>query len=178
MKSNKKAALYPYKNKNLTINQFVDLPECRFKYAAVRARLIAGICMDKIALDKDTRRRGVAQKHNFLGVKLSVKEFLAAVKVELTEARVRYRLAQGQTLEEIANGKKLPVAEKIKEDAPIYSSASSIKFPPYSTAQAKKIMAVPQDPKTQQEYYMRKTYIGTPDTEPTKLSGRNWMGRV
>ena len=96
----------------------------------------------------------------------------------MTEARVRYRLAQGQTLEEIANGKKLPVAEKIKEDAPIYSSASSIKFPPYSTAQAKKIMAVPQDPKTQQEYYMRKTYIGTPDTEPTKLSGRNWMGRV
>ena len=178
MKSNKKAALYPYKNETLTINQFVDLPECRFKYAAVRARLIAGICMDKIALDKDTRRRGVAQKHNFLGVKLSVKEFLAAVKVELTEARVRYRLAQGQTLEDIVKGKKLPIAEKMKEDAPIYSSASSIKFPPYSTAQAKKIMSVPQNPKTTQAFYARKTYIGTPDQTPTELTSNGWMGRV
>ena len=44
-------------------------------------------------------------------------------------------------------------------------------------ARNKAIMAVPQNPITTQEFYMRKSYIATPDTEPTRLSSNGWMGR-
>ena len=174
-----------YKGESLTIDDFVSLPICQVGRVSVTNKLNKGMTMEEIAREGNKSAKGGAT-HPYKGGFITVNDFSRLPECSIPRTSVNKRLRDGMTLTEIAKlkfskpRKKTKAKRKIKKVKELRTVNHRIKKSTqhtFTTEQAKEIMAVPVNPTKTQQHYMRATYIGTPDIEPTVLSSNGWMGR-
>ena len=174
-----------YKGVMLTIDEFILLPECELGRVSVALKLREGMTFAEIIkAGNKTSRKTIL--HPYKDITISVDDFTKLPICTIPKNSVHARLRKGMTLDEIAKNIKdiKPVKRRGKNKAAIPKDKvvisrkqEKINANKAIVARNKAIMAVPQNPITTQEFYMKKSHIRTPDVEPTVLSSNGWMGR-